>query len=89
MYPALISNYPVLMTVQTRGWPGVQTYTIPSTGGGYRILPQMLSHGIKDLAFALQLDGQGHAFAMFPSDFTCEVKEWREEQFINLAVFRA
>jgi hypothetical protein len=49
----------------------------------------MLDHGIKDLAFSIQLDGQGMLFALFPSDFTCEVKEWSEESYINLAIFKA
>jgi len=89
MYPAIISNSPVLMTIKTQDDRTYGPFTIPSTGGQYRILPQMLPHGVKDLAFALQLDGQGQNFAFFPQDFTIETKQWTEESYINLAVFRA
>lgn len=89
MYPALISNKSVNMTIKTQDGRTFGPYVIPSTGGQYRILPQMLDAGIKDLAFALQMDGDGHPFAFFPNDFTVEVKEWREETYINLAVFKA
>jgi hypothetical protein len=89
MYPAMISNANVLLTIQTQDGRTYGPFTIPSTGGRYRILPQMLSQNIKDLAFALQLDGQGTPFAFFPSDFTIEVKQWIEETYINLAVFKA
>jgi hypothetical protein len=89
MYPALISNSPVLMTIKTQDDRTYGPYTIPSTTGQYRILPQMLDQNIKDLAFALQLDGQGQNFAFFPADFTIEVKNWVEETYINLAVFKS
>lgn len=89
MYPALISCGPVLLTIKTQDGRIYGPYTIPSTNGQYKILPQMLDHGIKDLAFSLQLDGQGKSFAFFPQDFTCEVKQWVEETYINLAVFKA
>jgi hypothetical protein len=89
MYPALISNDPVLLTIQTQDGRTYGPYTIPSTGGQYRQLPQMLDSTIKDLAFAFQLDGQGTPFAFFPADFVIEVKEWTEETFIKLAVLKS
>jgi hypothetical protein len=49
----------------------------------------MLNAGIKDLAFALQLDGQGTPFAFFPGDFTAEIKDWLESTYVKLAVFKA
>jgi len=89
MYPALISNHPVLLTIKTQDGRTYGPYTIPSTGGQFRILPQMLDQTIKDLAFSYQLDGQGNTFALFPSDFTIETKQWNEDSFISLAVFKA
>jgi hypothetical protein len=89
MYPALISNAPVLLTIQTQDGRVFGPYTIPSTGGQYRQLPQMLNRNIKDLAFAFQLDGQGTPFAIFMSDFVIEIKEWSEETFIKLAVLKS
>jgi len=89
MFPALISTAPVLMTIATQDGRSYGPYTIPSTGGKYRILPMMADHGVKDLAMAFQLDGQGHQFAFFPQDFTMEMKEWNEQSYIKLAVFRA
>jgi hypothetical protein len=88
MYPSLISNSPVLLTIQTQDGRTFGPYTLPSTSGQYRVLPQMLDPNIKDLAFAYQLDGQGQNFAIFPSDFVIEVKEWEEEQYIKLAVLK-
>jgi hypothetical protein len=88
-YPALISNYPVIITVRTQDGREYGPYTVPLTGGQYRILPFMLDQGIKDLAFLLEVDGQGHKFAIFPEDFVCEVKSWVEETYIMLAVLRA
>lgn len=89
MFPALISNHECLFTIKTQDGRAYGPYVIPSTGGQYRILPQMLDSGIKDLAFALQVDGQGSPMALFPSDFTVEVKQWTEENYINLAVFKS
>jgi hypothetical protein len=89
LYPAIISNDPILLTIETQDRRVFGPYTIPSTSGNYRILPQMLYHGIKDLAFSIQLDGQGKKFALFPSDFVCEVKQWNEETYIDLAIFKA
>ena len=88
-YPAVISCAPILMTVATQDGRVYGPYTIPSTNGQYRILPTMLDQNIKDLAFSIQLDGQGVTFAFFPSDFTIEVKQWVEETYINLAVFKS
>jgi hypothetical protein len=87
MFPALISTTDVLFTVATQDGRTF-SYVIPSTDGRYRTVPQMLDHGIKDLAFALQLDSSS-PFAPFPNDFTIEVKEWTEQTFIKLAVFKA
>lgn len=87
-YPALISNSPTLLTIQTQDGRVFGPYTIASTGGQYRILPQMLDQNLKDLAFAFQLDGQGKQFALFPSDFVIEFKQWTEESYISLAVFK-
>ncbi len=89
MFPALISNGPVVFTVKSQDGRTYGPYTIPTTSGKYRILPQMLDQNIKDLAFALELDGRGRSFAFFPTDFTVEVKEWTEESYIKLAVFRS
>lgn len=89
MYPAIISNNPILMTIMTQDGRTYGPFTIASTGGQFRVLPQMLPQNIKDLAFALQLDGQGFTFAFFPADFTVEVKQWTEESYINLAVFKS
>lgn len=88
LYAALISNYPVLLTIKTQDGRSFGPYTIQSTAGQYRILPQMLDHGIKDLAFAYQLDGQGRTFASFPDSFTFETKDWEEATYIDLAVFK-
>ena len=89
MYPALISNAPVLLTIQTQDGRVFGPYTIPSTAGQYRQLPQMLNCNLKDLAFAFQLDGQGTPFAFFPADFVIEVKEWVEDTYIKLAVLKS
>ncbi len=89
VYPALISNAPVLLTIKTQDDRVYGPYTIPSTGGQYRQLPQMLDRNIKDLALAFQLDGQGTPFAIFMPDFVVEVKEWNEETFVKIAVFKS
>ena len=88
-YPALISNNPVLFTIKTQDGRTYGPYTIPSTAGQFRVLPFMLDQTIKDLAFAYQLDGQGNTFALFPSDFVIETKQWQEDSFISLAVFKS
>lgn len=87
-YPALISNSDVLMTIKCQDDRVFGPYTIQSTGGQFRILPMIVNHGLKDLAFALQLDGQGATFAFFPDEFVIEVKGWADPQFIPLAIFK-
>ena len=89
MYPAYISNTPILMTIKTQDGRTFGPYTLPSSNGQFRIFPQLVGHGLKDLAFALQLDGQGQPFALFLSDFTVEAKEWSEDSYIQLAVFKS
>ena len=89
LFPALISTSPVLFTIATQDGRSYGPYTIPSSNGKYRIFPMMADHGVKDLALAFQLDGQGHQFAFFPQDFTAELKEWTEASYIKLAVFKA
>lgn len=89
MFPALISNDPVVLTILTQDLRTYGPFTIQSTAGKYRILPQLLMQNIKDLAMAIQLDGGGRSFAFFPDDFTIELKEWTEESYIRLAVFKA
>jgi hypothetical protein len=89
MYPALISNNPALFTILTQDGRSYGPYTIPSTGGQYRQLPQMLDQNIKDLAFSYQIDGQGNPMALFVDDWTVEVKEWQEDSYIRLAIWKA
>ena len=64
-------------------------FTIASTGGRFRSVPQMLPQDIKDLQFSFQLDGQGQSFALFPDEFNLEVKEWREASYIPLAIWKS
>lgn len=87
MYPGLISNSAVTFTIQTQDG---RTYTavIASTGGQLKIVPQMLPQNIKDLLFAYELNSDT-AFALFPDDFTVEVKPWTGASYIRLAVFKA
>ena len=87
-YPALISNSNVLLTIETQDNRVFGPYVIPSTGGQFRIIPMIVNHGLKDLAFAFQLDGQGQAFALFPGEFTVEMKGWADPNYIELAVFK-
>lgn len=88
-YPALISIADVTFTIKTQDGRVYGPFTIPSTNGQFRILPMMLPQGIKDLAFAFSLDGAGIPFAPFVDQFVCEVKEWEEKTYLDLAVFRA
>ncbi len=88
-YPALISNAPVLFTVRTQDGRTFGPYSIPSTGGQLRILPMMFDQGLKDLAFAFQLDGQGVPFAFFPDDWWCEFKGWSDPNFIRMAIWKS
>ncbi len=87
-YPALISNGPVILTIKTQDDRVYGPYTIPSTGGQFRIIPMILDHGVKDLAFAFQLDGQGIPFALFPGEFTVELKGWADPEYIDLAIYK-
>ncbi len=87
-YPAIISNADVLLTVKTQDDRVYGPYTIPSTGGQFRIIPMILDHGVKDLAFAFQLDGQGYPFALFPGEFVVELKGWADPSYIDLAIFK-
>jgi hypothetical protein len=88
-YPALISNSDVFFTVKTQDGRTYGPYKIASTGGQYHILPEILDAGVKDLAFAFELDGRGETFALFPDDFTVEMKGWADPSFIPLAVFKS
>jgi hypothetical protein len=88
MYPALASTAPSLFTIVTQDGRTFGPYTIPSTGGQYRILPQMLDQNLKDLAFQFQLDGQGSNVALFSDDWVIETKEWNEDTYIRLAVLK-
>jgi hypothetical protein len=89
-FPALISNQEVIFTIVTQDGR-VFSYTIPTSNGQYRIFPIMLDQNIKDLAFALQIETAipGTHFAPFFEDWTVETKEWTEETYIKLALFRA
>jgi hypothetical protein len=86
-YPSLISTAAADFTIRCQDGRTYGPYSIPSTGGVLRILPGILDHGIKDLAFAFQLES-GTEFVMFPDDFTVEYKEWTEPSYIDLAVFK-
>ena len=90
-YPAYIALAPINFTVQAQDGRVYGPFTLPSTSGQFRVIPQMLDFGIKDLAFAMQLVTTDFTqpFALFPQDFVVEVKEWTEEQYIKLALFRA
>ena len=48
----------------------------------------MVNHGVKDLAFAYQLDGHGVPFALFPDEFTIETKGWPDPEFLDLAIYK-
>ncbi len=86
-YPGLISNTPVTFTIETQD-NRVFTVVIPSTGGQFRIIPLIIPHGCKDLGFAIQLDGLGHRFALFPDAFTLEAKGWADPEYLQLAVWK-
>lgn len=86
-YPALISTAPVTLTIKCQDGRQFQ-YTIPSTGGQLYMLPMIVDHGLKDLAFAFQLDGHGTPFALFPDEFVIETKGWRDPEFLPLAVWK-
>jgi len=85
----LISNAPVYFTVKCQDGRVFGPYTIPSTGGQLRNLPMMFDQTLKDLMFALQLDGQGVPFAAFFDEWFCETKGWADPNYIRLAVFKS
>lgn len=87
MYPGLISTGPVSLQIWTDDGRQFGPYTIPSTGGRFRVQPQMLNGTIKALAFTYSLTSDS-PFAFFPSDFTIETKEWTEPDYLRLAVFK-
>ena len=88
MYPGLISNSDVTLTIRTQDG---RTYTavIASTGGQLKVIPQMLPQNVKDLLFAYELDAGDNTFALFPDDFTIEIKPWNGAGYVRLAVFKA
>ena len=86
LYPGLISNSDLTFTILCQDGRSFSV-TIPSTGGVFRIVPQMLPQNIKDLAFALELDGGSDTFALFPESFTAEIKAWNEPSYIQLGMF--
>jgi hypothetical protein len=88
LYAGLISNASVLFTIKTQDNRVFGPYSIPSTAGQFRIVPMMVVHGCKDLAFAYQLDGGGQTFALFPEAFTIETKGWADPSFLPLAVLK-
>ena len=87
-FPALVSNGIVALTIVTQDGRTYGPFDIASTAGQFRVLPMMLSQNIKDLAFLFQLDGGIIPFALFVDDFVLEVKEWTEDTYIKLAVFK-
>jgi hypothetical protein len=88
LYAGYISNSSLLFTIKTQDGRMYGSYTLPTTGGQFKIVEMMLDQDIKDLAFAYQIDGQGQNFALFPEAFTIEIKEWTEPSYINLAIFK-
>lgn len=88
LYAGYISNSTLLFTIKTQDGRTYGPYSLPTTGGQFKIIPIMLDQAIKDLAFAYQIDGQGQNFALFPETFTIELKEWTEPSFIPLAIFK-
>lgn len=88
LYAGYISNTPILFTIKTQDGRTYGPYTLPSTGGQFKIVPIMLDQNIKDLAFAYQIDGGGNNFALFPETWTIEIKEWTEPNYIPLSVFK-
>jgi hypothetical protein len=89
LYAGYISNSDLLFRIQCQDGRIYGPYTLPTTSGRFRIMPQMLDHGIKDLAFGYELDGQAANFALFPEAFTIETKDWVGPEYIDLAVFKA
>ncbi len=87
LYPALISTAVVTFTIKCQDGRTF-VYEIPSTNGQLLIIPMMVNHGVKDLAFAYQLDGHGVPFALFPDEFTIETKGWPDPEFLDLAIYK-
>lgn len=88
LYPGIISTAPVTFTIWLDDGRKYGPYTIPSTGGRYRINPQMLDQNIKGLAFSYQVTSSS-PFAFFWDSFTLETKQWVEPDYLQFAVFRA
>ena len=88
LYAGYISNTTINFTIKTQDGRTFGPYTLPSTGGQFKIVQLMLDQNIKDLAFAYQIDGGGNNFALFPEAWTIEVKEWTEPSYIPLAIFK-
>lgn len=87
--PGLISNSNVLFTILTQDGRTYGPYSIQSTAGKFRIVPQMLDQNIKDLAFAYQLEVQGDGTAaLFADSFTIETKIWTGPEYLPLAIFK-
>ena len=89
LFPGMISNTPSAFTIFCQDGRSFGPFTLSSTNGRFRIIPQMLPQNIKDLAFAFQIDGLGSAIAVFPDEFTLETKQWSEASYINLAILKA
>jgi hypothetical protein len=87
LYPGMISTSPVTFQIATQDGR-LFVYTLPSTNGAYRNIPLMLDQNIKDLDFAIEVDGGGKVFAIFQEDFCAEVKSWTESEYILLALFK-
>lgn len=91
MYPGIISTADVMLLILTDDGRSYGPFTIPSTGGRYKIQQQMLSAGIKALAFAFEVTSTDltKSFAFFPDSFTIETKEWKEPDYLSLSSFKA
>jgi len=87
IYAGLIATVDVLFTVKCQDGRTFN-YTIPNTGGQFKVVPLIVDNGVKDLAFGYELEGaNGSQFALFPDAFTLETKSWDQPQYIHLAVF--
>jgi len=89
LFPGMISNSTVNFKIYLQDGRSFGPFPIASTSGRFRCVPQMLPQNIKDLQFSFELDGQGQSFALFPDEFTLELKEWREQSYIPLAIWKA
>lgn len=88
LYSALISTSPVTFLIQCQDGRQFEV-VIPSTNGQLLIQPQMIPQCAKSLAFAYQLDSGGIPFAFFPDEFVAEVKQWNEDSYVSLAMFKS